>query len=90
MPPWRTIAADKVSFARDTFVFNFPGSPADFVAAFRHYSGPTMKAFDAAEKNGKADDLNRELVALFTAQNKSGKNGATSTPATFLRVTVNV
>jgi SAM-dependent methyltransferase len=84
------IAADKVSFARDTFVFNFPGSPADFVAAFRQYYGPTMNAFDAAEKNGKADDLNRELVALFTAQNKSGKNGATSTPATFLRVTVNV
>jgi len=84
------IAADKVSFARDTFVFNFPGSPADFVATFRRYYGPTMNAFDAAQKNGKAEDLNRELVALFSAQNKSADKGATSAPATYLRVTVAV
>jgi hypothetical protein len=84
------IAADKVSFARDSFVFNSPGSPEDFVAVFRNYYGPTMNAFEAAGKNGKAEDLNRDLVALFTAQNTSKTPGLTSIPATFLRVTVAV
>ena len=48
---------EAISFARDTYVFNFPGSPSEFVAAFRKYYGPTMNAFVAAEKNGRADDL---------------------------------
>jgi len=48
-----------------------------------------MNAFAAAEQNGKAEDLARELVELFTAQNKSA-NGICSIPATFMRVTVNV
>ena len=50
-----------------------PGPPAEFVAAFRKYYGPTMNAFEAAEKNGRADELPRELETLFTAQNKSGR-----------------
>lgn len=45
-----------------------------------------MNAFDAAEKNGRADELERELNALFTSQNK--RTDATSIPATFLRLTV--
>jgi SAM-dependent methyltransferase len=84
------IAADKISFARDTYTFKFPGSPSDFVATFRRYYGPTMNAFDAAEKNGRANDLQKELETLFTAQNRSAQAGATSVPATFLRVTVSV
>jgi hypothetical protein len=80
------VAKEKVSFARDTYTFNFPGRPSEFVAAFRNYYGPTMNAFDAAEKNGRAADLQKELEALFESQNK-GKD-ATSIPATFLRVTV--
>jgi hypothetical protein len=48
-----------------------------------------MNAFAAAEQNGKADDLERELVALFTAQNQA-RNGTCSIPARFMRVTVNV
>jgi len=47
-----------------------------------------MNAFDAAGKNGRAEDLTRELEALFTSQNKSPREGATSISATFLRVTV--
>ena len=30
------------------YTFNFPGSPAEFVDAFRTYYGPTMNAFEAA------------------------------------------
>jgi len=84
------IAPEKVSFAKEPFVFNHAGSPEDFVTAFRNYYGPTMNAFEAAEKNGKAQDLYRELVALVTGQNKSGAKDRTSVPATYLRVTVSV
>jgi ubiquinone/menaquinone biosynthesis C-methylase UbiE len=84
------IAEGKISFARDTYTFNYPGTPRDFVADFRRYYGPTMNAFDAAGKNGKAEELSRELEALFASQNKSAREGATSIPATFLRVTVSV
>jgi len=49
-----------------------------------------MNAFAAAEQNGKAGDLLQELEALFERQNQSGSEGATSIPATFLRVTVAV
>jgi ubiquinone/menaquinone biosynthesis C-methylase UbiE len=82
------VPKEKVSFVRDTYTFNFPGAPSEFVDAFRKYYGPTMNAFDAAEKNGRASDLQKELVALFTSQNKSPSKDATSIPATFLRVTV--
>jgi ubiquinone/menaquinone biosynthesis C-methylase UbiE len=81
------VAAENISFARDTYFFNFPGTPAEFVGAFRTYYGPTMNAFDAAEKNGRAGDLQAELEALFESQNRSARKDATSIPATFLRVT---
>jgi SAM-dependent methyltransferase len=84
------VPKESISFAKDTYTFNYPGAPADFVAAFRKYYGPTMNAFEAAEKNGRATDLERELVDLFTSQNISPNKNATSIPATFLRVTVAV
>lgn len=84
------VSRDRVSFARDTFVFNHAGSPSGLLSAFRDYYGPTMNAFDAAEKAGRADGLQQELDALFNAQNTSGRSDTTSIPATFLRVTVDV
>lgn len=80
------IAKENIDFVKDTFTFTTSDSPADLVSNFKNYYGPTMNAFDAAEKNGKAQELHRELEALFTSQNKSAKG--TSIPATFLRVTV--
>jgi hypothetical protein len=47
-----------------------------------------MNAFAAAEQNGKGAELQAELAALFERQNTSEVKGATSIPATFLRVTV--
>jgi len=82
------VPKENLSFVRDTYTFNFPGAPSELVDAFRKFYGPTMNAFEAAEKNGQAGDLQKELEALFASQNKS-KN-ATSIPATFLRVTVTV
>jgi len=82
------VPAEKISFFRDTYTFRPPGSPSAFVADFRNYYGPTMNAFAAAEQSGKAADLQKELEALFERQNRSEVKGATSIPATFLRVTV--
>ena len=84
------ISKEDISFIRDTYTFNSPGSPSELVDTFRRYYGPTMNAFDAAEKNGRSDELRRELEALFESQNKSPNKEATSIPATFLRVTVQV
>ena len=84
------VPKDAISFVKDTYDFNFPGSPSEFVGAFREYYGPTMNAFEAAEKSGRAADLQKELEALFKNQNKSPDRNATSIPATFLRVTVAV
>ncbi len=80
------VPKENISFARDTFTFNFPGTPSAYVDEFRKYYGPTMNAFEAAEKNGRAAELQKQLEELFNSQNK-GQN-ATSIPATFLRVTV--
>ena len=82
------VAKEAISFARDSYTFNFPGPPPEFVEAFRKYYGPTMNAFDAAEKTGRAGDLQKELEALFNSQNKCPDKDVTSIPATFLRVTV--
>jgi hypothetical protein len=82
------VAKEKISFVRDTYTFNFPGPPSAFVDVFRTYYGPTMNAFEAAEKNGRAGDLQKELEALFNRQNKSPSRNVSSIPATFLRVTV--
>ncbi len=84
------IARQNISFKRDTYTFNFNGSPSELVAIFKNYYGPTMNAFDAAEANGKAPELQRQLEELFERQNISKSPGKTSIPAAFLRVTVNV
>jgi SAM-dependent methyltransferase len=84
------VPSDKVSCEKDTYTFNYAGTPTAFVDAFRKYYGPTMNAFEAAEKNGRASDLKKELDTLFESKNTSGSSGRTSIPATFLRVTVRV
>ena len=81
------VSPEKISFVRDTYTFNFRSAPSELVAAFRNYYGPTMNAFEAAEKSGRADDLQRDLEVLFNSQNQSPRKDATSIPATFLRVT---
>jgi SAM-dependent methyltransferase len=80
------ISEEGISFEKDTYTFNYPGSPSELVAAFRTYYGPTMNAFEAAAADGREDDLQAELEALFNEQNTS--EDGTSIPATFLRVMV--
>jgi hypothetical protein len=84
------IPAGNIAFMQDTFTFNHTGAPAAFLQEFRVYYGPTMSAFEAAEKNSQANDLQKELEELFNRENKSPDKNATCIPATFLRVTVAV
>ena len=84
------VPKESISCERDTYTFNNAGVPSELVAAFRTYYGPTMNAFEAAAANGREADLQAELEALFNDQNASQSEGATSIPATFLRVTVAV
>ena len=84
------VPQERISFERDTYTFSLPGPPAELLAGFRTYYGPTMNAFEAAAANGREADLQAELEDLFNTQNASPSTDATSIPATFLRVTVAV
>ena len=81
------IPSDHVLCERSSYVFRHAGPPTDLLDTFRHYYGPTMNAFAAAESNGRSDDLHHELSELFAAQNQGGPT-KTVIPATFLKVTV--
>ncbi len=82
------IPKENISFSRETFTFNAPYSASELVRVFKNYYGPTMNAFEAAEKNGKASELQNELEVLFNSKNKSIESNSTSIPATFLQVIV--
>lgn len=84
------IPKENVTCIKDTFIFNAPYAPKEFVHIFKTYYGPTMNAFEAAEKEGKAAQLQEELEALFSSQNQSADSNRSSIPATFLKVTVSV
>jgi hypothetical protein len=84
------VPKERISTTRDTFHFiSHDRSPAQIVESFRRFYGPTMNAYEAAEKNGEVEDLHGQLVALAKAHNKSS-NGGTQIPATFLKVTINL
>jgi hypothetical protein len=82
------VPKEQISFQKDTYTFNFPGSPSELLNEFRTYYGPTMNAFEAASANGREAELQAELEGLFNEQNTTPAEDATSIPATFLRVTV--
>ena len=81
------VPTENISCERATYVFRREGSPHELLQTFKNYYGPTMNAFEAAEKAGRADELEAELTRLFSEQNRS--NGTIiDIPATFLKVTV--
>jgi SAM-dependent methyltransferase len=63
-----------------TFTFRF-ASPEEFVAFFRRWYGPTVKAFAALDEDGQAA-LERDLVELARRHDRLG-DGATAIPATY-------
>ena len=82
------VPKEKISLVKDTYSFISPDkSPTDVIELFRRFYGPTMNAFEAAQKSGKVEELHHQLLELANEHNKS-TDGGTSIPATFLRVTV--
>lgn len=84
------IPPGNITFEKDTYTFNYLGPASNFLDQFRKFYGPTMNAFEAAAKIGKANELLNELDLLFNRQNQSRTNNTTTIPASFLRVTVQV
>jgi ubiquinone/menaquinone biosynthesis C-methylase UbiE len=84
------VPKEKIAMVKDTFYYVSPDkSPAQVMDTFIRFFGPTMNAFEAAQKSGKAEVFRDQVLALANAQNtKTG--GGTSIPATFLRVTVSL
>jgi len=75
--------------AKETWLFTSKKSPAQFMESFIRFYGPTMNAFEAAQKKGKGENLQGQLVELARTQNTS-RIGGTAIPATFLRMTVSL
>ena len=84
------IPRGNITCEKDTYTFNYPGSASHFLDQFRNFYGPTMNAFEAAAKTGKAEQLQDELDLLFNRQNQARTNDSTTIPASFLRVTIRV
>ena len=84
------VPKEKISMVKDTYYFASPDkSPTEFTDLFERFYGPTMNAVEAAQKNGKSEELHKQLVELANAHNKT-KDVGTLIPATFMRVTVSL
>ncbi len=84
------VPKENISMVHDTYYFASPEkTPTQFIDLFEKFYGPTMNAVEAAQKDGKAEELHQRLVELASAQNKS-KNAGMFIPATFMRITVSV
>jgi SAM-dependent methyltransferase len=84
------VPEDKISCAKATYTFSYPGPPSELLGEFRMYYGPTMNAFEAAAASGREAELHGDLENLMNEQNSYGSEAPTSIPATYLRVTVTV
>jgi SAM-dependent methyltransferase len=80
------IPAERVTCDRATWNFEYEGSPAELLAIFRDFYGPTMNAFAAAAANGREEELRAELEELFVGQNQAVEG--TAIAANFLLVNV--
>ncbi len=84
------VPKENISTVKDTYSFISPDkSPTDVIESFRRFYGPTMNAFEAAQKSGSVVELHSQLLELAKAHNER-TDGGTSISATFLRVTVRV
>lgn len=84
------IPGENIFTVKDTYNFqSFDKSPEDLIESLRKFYGPTMNAFEAAEKIGKVEELRDQLIELANDQNQSFATGVLI-PATYLRVTVHL
>ena len=83
------VEAEKISMVKDTFFFVASMTTAEFIDLFRNYYGPTMNAFAAAAKDGREQELYRQLLDSAETQNVA-TDGTILIGATYLKVTVQV
>ncbi len=84
------VPTDRIQVKKDVFVFgSAEATPAAFIDIFKDFYGPTMNAFAAASKAGKADEMYGKLRALAEEQNLA-EDGTLRMSATYARVTVEV
>ena len=81
------VPSDNVYSERATYLFRRQGPPQELLQTFKNYYGPTMNAFEAAARDGRAGAFEADLTRLFLEHNR-GDASATDIPATFLKVTV--
>ncbi len=81
------VPAENIVCERATYVFRAPMPPRELLQNFIGYYGPTMNAFEAAAKDGRAGQLEAELTELFVTHNRAGADD-TEIPATYLKITV--
>ena len=81
------VPAENIACVRATYVFRYPAPPRQLLQTFKQYYGPTMNAFEAASKDGRAEQLETDLTKLFEEHNRAGGD-STEIPATFLQVVV--
>ena len=84
------IPAENITCERTMFLFESPRAPAEYLADFRDYYGPTMNAYAAAAADGREAELHAELLALVNEHNTADSDDRTRIEAAYLRVTVNV
>ena len=85
------VPIENISMLNDTYYFFHSGkTPAHFVVLLEAFYGPTMNAVEAARKNGKAEELHKQLVELANSQNQQSKDAGTLILASFMRVTVSL
>src|SRR3989338_1458202 len=78
------VPKEKISMVKDTYSFISPDkSPTQFIELLERFYGPTMNAYEAAQKSGKVEELHSQLLELAKAQNKS-TDDSTSIPASDL------
>jgi ubiquinone/menaquinone biosynthesis C-methylase UbiE len=73
-----------IQLTRRLMTFNFPFSAPEVVEAFRHYYGPTYKAFGALDEKGQTA-LRQELEQLWSTHNQS-QNGVTRVESEYLEI----
>jgi ubiquinone/menaquinone biosynthesis C-methylase UbiE len=77
-------AAGRVEATRREFIFRYR-SPEEFFETFQKFYGPTVKAWDALDADGRAT-MRSELTALAAAANQSQK--ALRVPGAYVEVVV--
>lgn len=81
------IDPDDITFERGTWTIRYPGPPPELLDLFRTSNPSAVATFAAAERDNRASELEREMLALIEAHNR-GTVERTEIACTFLKVIV--